>query len=59
VRIHAHDDRDGSAESGDLRQREIDEDHAALDNVHTEIRVDASQDQAGHERSNEKRKNLH
>ena len=52
VRVAAGDrqqQRDRRAERGDLRQREIDEDHAALDDVDAEIGVNAGQDQAGGE----------
>ena len=52
VRIAARErqqQRDRRAERRDLRQREVDEDDAALDDVHAEIGVDAGQDQAGDE----------
>ena len=42
--------RDGRPERRDLRQREVDEDDAALHDVHTQIRVDARQDEAGGKR---------
>ena len=42
--------RDGRAERGDLRERQIHEDHAAFDDVHAQIGVDAGQNQAGDER---------
>ena len=42
--------RDRRAERRDLRQREVDEDDAALDDVDAEVGVDAGQDQAGDER---------
>ena len=48
-------DRDRRAERGNLRQREVDEDDAPLDDVHAEVRVDAGDDQAGDERRREKR----
>ena len=38
------------AERRDLRQRQVDEDHAALDDVHAEVGVDAGEDQAGGKR---------
>ena len=45
--------RDRRAERGDLREREVDEDDAALDDVHAEVGVDAGQDQARDERRRE------
>ena len=42
--------RDRRAERRDLREREVDEDHAALDDVQAEVGVDAGDDQAGGER---------
>ena len=49
VEIEAGEVGDGRAQGGDLRQREIHEDDAALDHVNTEVGVDAGEDQAGHE----------
>ena len=46
-------DRDRGAERGDLRERQVDEDDAALHDVDAEVGVDAGQDQAGHEGSGE------
>src|SRR6185369_4010754 len=43
-------DRHRRAERGDLGEREVDEDDSPLDDVNAEIRVDAGDDQAGHER---------
>ena len=45
-----HQQRDGGAERRDLREREVDEDDPALDDVHAQVGVDARQDQAGDER---------
>ena len=42
--------RDRRAERRDLRERQVDEDDAALDDVDAEIGVDAGQDQAGDKR---------
>ncbi len=53
MRVHADQDGHGRAQGRDLRQRQIDEDNAALDHVHAEISVNASQDQAGKKRQNE------
>ena len=49
VRIDAVQHGDGGAERGDLRQREVDEDHAALHHVDAEVGVNAGEDQAGDE----------
>ena len=51
--------RDGGAQGGDLRQRQVDEDHAALHHVHAQIGMDAGQNQAGNEGPDQKRKNFH
>ena len=51
--------RDGRAERGDLREREVDEDDPALDDVHAEVGVDAGQDQARDERRREELENRH
>ena len=40
---------DRRAQGGDLGQRQVHEDHAALDHVHAEVSVNAGQDEAGHE----------
>ena len=44
-----HQDRDRPAKRRDLGQREVDEDDASLDNVNTEIGVNAGQNEAGGE----------
>src|SRR5215469_12657886 len=59
VRVHAHQDCDSRAQGSDLRQGEVHKNHAAFDHVHTQIGMNAGQDQAGHKRPNQKRKNLH
>ncbi len=41
------------AERGDLRQRQVDEDHAAFDDVHAEVGVNTGQDQARDKRRRE------
>jgi hypothetical protein len=48
--------RDRGAERGDLRQREVDEDHPPLDDVHAQVGVNPRQDQARHERGREELK---
>ena len=51
VEVVAGEQRDGRAERGDLREREVDEDDPALDHVHAEVGVDAGQDEAGQKRA--------
>ena len=46
VRLDAEQHGDGRAQGRDLGQREVDEDHAALDHVHAQVGVDSGQDQA-------------
>src|SRR6266851_4295266 len=46
VRVHPRDNGDDGAERGDLRERKVHENNAALNDVHTEIRMDAGEDQA-------------
>ena len=46
-----------AAERRDLRERQVDEDHAALDDVHAEVGVNAGQNQAGDERRRQKLQN--
>ena len=59
MRVHTDDDSDGGSKGGNLREGEIHENDAAFDDVHAEIGVNASENQTGDERGNEKRKNLH
>ena len=59
VGIHARKDGDGSAQGGDLRQRQVHEDHAALHHVHAQVGVNAGQDQAGQKRQREELKDFH
>ena len=40
---------DGAAQGGDLREREVDEDHAPLDHVDPEVGVNARDDEGGRE----------
>ena len=47
---------DRGAERRDLREREVHEDDAALDDVQAEIGVDARDDQAGDDRRRQKLK---
>ena len=39
----AHEERDGRAEGGDLRQRQVDEDDVALEHLQAEVGVDADE----------------
>ena len=50
---------DGRSQCRDLRQRKIHENNAALDHMHSKISVDAGQDQAGNEGSQQKTKDVH
>ena len=59
VRIDAVEHRDGGAERRDLRQRQIHEDHAALHHVDAQIGMNAGQNQARDEGSQQKRKSVH
>jgi hypothetical protein len=59
VNVAAEEHRNGCAERGDLRQREIDEDDAALDDVEAELREHPGQDETGDERRQEKLENAH
>ncbi len=44
-----HQHRDRGAERRNLRQRQVDEDDAPLDHMHSKVGMDAGQDQARHE----------
>ena len=60
VRIAArdwHQHRDRRAERGNLGQRQVHEDDAALDDMDAEIGVDAGENEAGDERRREKFEN--
>ena len=52
-----HQHRDGRAERGNLRQRQVHEDDAALDDVHAQIGMNAGENQARDERRGEKFEN--
>ena len=45
---HPEKDCDRRAQGGDLRQRQVHEDHAAFHHVHAQIGVNSGEDQAGH-----------
>ncbi len=53
VRVHPRQDGDRGPQGGDLRQRQVDENHPPLHYVHAQVGVDAGQDETGHERSRE------
>ena len=59
MHVVAGQQRHRRSERGDLRERKVDEDDAALHDVHAEVGMDAGQHEAGQKRQNEKRKNLH
>ncbi len=59
VWVHAYQNGGGSAQSGNLRQGQIDENYTAFHNMHTQIGVDACQDQTGEKRKNQKLEYFH
>ena len=59
MRVHPGDNGNRGAQRGDLRESEVHENDAALDNMHAKIGMDAGQDEARQEWQNQKRKNLH
>src|SRR5467141_4655000 len=59
VRVHPRDNSHDGAQRSDLRESEVHENDASLNNVHAKIGMDAGQNQARQERQNQKRKNLH
>jgi hypothetical protein len=50
VRIEALPYANGGAQRSDLREREIDENHAAFDDVQPEVGVDSRNDERGRDR---------
>ena len=46
VWVHANHNRDGSAKRGNLSERQVDENHAALDDMNAKVGVDAGEDEA-------------
>jgi hypothetical protein len=50
---------DGGAQGGDLRQRQVDEDHAALHYVNSQVGVNARQNEARHKGREQKSKHPH
>ena len=59
VQVVPGEERCRRSEGGDLGEREIDEDHAALHDMETEICVDPRQDQSSDERDGEKQEQVH
>ena len=59
MRVHPGDNGNRGAQRGDLRESEVHENDAALDDMHAKIGMDAGQDEARQEWQNQKRKNLH
>jgi hypothetical protein len=59
VQVVAGEIGDGGSQGGDLGEREIDEDHAALDHVHAQVGVDAGQDQARDEGGQQQLEDAH
>jgi len=50
MRVHPHDNGNGGTQRGDLRESEVHENDASLDDMDTKIGMDAGQDQARQER---------
>src|SRR6185295_17632574 len=59
VEIVAGEVGDGRPQGGDLGQREVDEDHPALDHVNAEISMDAGEDEARHEGGQQQLEDAH
>src|SRR2546426_6760760 len=59
VRIQPDQDCDGGAKGGDLSQRKVYENDAALDYVNAQVSMNSSQDQAGQKWRQQKGKNFH
>ena len=52
MRVHTDENRRGRAQRGNLRQRQVNKDHAALHHMDTQVGMYASQDEAGEKRKN-------
>src|ERR1700730_1452983 len=50
VRFEVEQDRDANSERGHLRHGDVDENDAALDDVHAEVNQEPRQEHAGHDR---------
>src|SRR4051812_30182492 len=59
VRVHSNQNGDGGAQRGNLRQRQIHKDYAPLHNVHSQIGVNARENEAGQERPKQELQDLH
>src|ERR1043166_3454424 len=59
VRIHANQNGCGGAQRSNLRQGEIDKDHAPLHNVDAQVSMYAGQYQTGEERKDQELKDFH
>jgi hypothetical protein len=57
--IQACQDGDGCAQSRNLRQRQVDENHAAFYHVDAQVGVDSRQNEAGHEGREQEREGVH
>ena len=58
MRVRSLPDRDGCAQRGDLREREVNEDDPSLDHMQSEIGVNAGDDQARRNRRREELKDV-
>ena len=59
VQIVSGQEGDRRTERGDLREREVDEDDPSLDNVHSQIRMNAGENEARQKRRDEEHQNIH
>src|ERR1051325_8264888 len=59
VWVHAYQNGGGSAQSGNLRQSQVNENYTAFHNMHTQIGVYACQYQTGEKRKDQKLKDFH
>src|SRR6266403_2016133 len=59
VRVHSYQDRDRRTQGSDLGQRQVHENHAAFDYVHTQVGVNPGENQTGHKWPQQKWKDVH
>jgi hypothetical protein len=59
MRVHANDYGDGGAKRGDLCEREVHENDAALDDVNAEVGMNASKYKTSYERRKQKKEHVH
>ena len=59
MRIEPVEHGDGATEGGNLRQRQIHEDHATFHNMYTQVGVNTRQNKAGDKRRQQEGQNVH